>query len=64
MAEGAQFLMMSVNLQSLEFTNRKMVKIKSFRFFQLVDPHNPTVQELGRRLGVCSDKHTQACRLG
>jgi len=61
LAEGAQFMMMSIDYNIQEVLKYQLSgEMRSFSFFRLIDPENQAMQELANRLGLCRGR---ACRL-
>ena len=61
LAEGAKFMMMSMDYNIPELLKLKEKEIQNFHFYRLINPNHPDLMTLGKRIHICSHTH-DTCR--
>ena len=61
LAEGAKFMMMSMDYNIPELLKLKEKEIRNFHFYRLINPNHPDLMTLGKRIHICSHTH-DTCR--
>ena len=62
LAEGAKFMMMSLDYDIPKLLHSELNEIRSFHFYRLINPKHQDLMALGKRLNICPDSNAE-CRL-
>ena len=61
LAEGAKFMMMSMDYNIPELFKSQVKEIRNFHFYRLINPNHPDLMTLGKRIHICSNTQ-DTCR--
>ena len=62
LAEGAKFMMMSMDYDIPKLLQSEVNEIRSFHFYRLINPKHQDLMSLSERLNICPDP-AEECRL-